>query len=215
MKELFLHPKLVYMILEFLSLALLILFSLLIFNTLNKLKTLTGHKGIYFLEKSFLFFGITFLFSFIVLLQRLFNFPFLDMRLLMLLTLFLNLVALGYLFFSMFSKNLEKFERYMILFSLFISILGGFFRNTFEFLFTIQILLFFIFLCMLYYKFRSSNKPNKLMLSIYLFLVIFWILSGIGIHISRVLELNREFLPIFKVILFGYIWYTIHKRFGK
>lgn len=200
---------------EFTSIIILAILCFLIYTKTSSLEKLTSHHGIEFFRKAFLFFGITFILSFIILFERLIHFQFFDIRTIMLLILYFNLVAIGYLFFSLISNKVKNYELTIFLGALVVPLLGGLFKERIEFLAGIQVIISFIFLIILYKKYVQSKESKKSMLVLYFLLLVFWLLSGIGIYISKVLQIERELFPIIKVLLFAYIWYKIHKRFSQ
>jgi hypothetical protein len=199
--------------LEVFSLLIIIISCIWIFYKTKELQKLSSHKGIIYFRRAFLFFGISFLIIFYNFVQRIIiGQGLIPADVIFNLYIYFNLVAILYLLLSLIWKFFDQ-EFFIYLISFIIVTLGrGFFQGP-EFMILLQIFLGLVFSYLILTKFKQTKTyQQKQMLIIYILLVIFWILSGVGLRFTHILQIDRDLIPIIKAAIFLFIVFKINKR---
>lgn len=198
---------------EIISLIIIIITATYIYIITKKLETLSKHKGINFFRKAFLFFSIAFSIQIIEFSQRFFNIYLINQNIIKELFLLFNLIAILYLLYSLIWKKINNKEWTIYPIALLTPIIIRLFTKRPEFLIFFQVVLGTLILIIIFQKYKKAKTNNaKQILWVYILLVIFWLISGIGFVFKKILEIDRNFLPIIKVLIFLTILYKVHKR---
>lgn len=200
---------------EILGVIIISFVSFYIYFKTKEIYELTYHRGINYFRKSFLFFGITSVISLFFALINILNFeiifPYITNYFLIM--AFTSLVAILYLFFSLFSKEL-KYESLVYVIAISVIALSFLHHNKIVFLVTQSLLFIAVGVVgFIKYKHKKRKKRFSNIYIISMLLFVFWLLNSISFQLAIYLDIRRGGIAILNSIIFIYIFYIFRQRF--
>jgi hypothetical protein len=202
----------------------IILSALLIYHATKELFELTGHKGIKYFRRAFLFFALAYFFRFItqflvlyVGVQRstrtqlgLLGFIALD------LFMYALTVAILYLAASVHSRKFEKkkyLEPILHIIAIIVTIVSVATSNLLVLL-TAQLVVIIALALTIYYREKQTKKKSQRLLLLYTLLAIFWALNTIDLIIPSFFALAQLLIYIASIGIFLFLLYRVTKKTG-
>ena len=201
----------------------IIVCSLMIYNSTKEMYELSSYKGIKYFRKAFLFFAVAYFSRYFINFFLIFlNINKISPRIVFGFSLFifmyLNAMAAFYLLHSVLWKKLDNSKTKIYLFNfvaLIIAVIATLFRSMLiSILLNLALLIFASLMLFIAYRNFKNKKKGKNLFVIYLLLFIFLVLNMIDILIPRFLQLYQLVIYLISISLFMTILYKVLKKTG-